>query len=250
MSLLDLKESVKIEIICPMQWEASDVYVAPRPYHALVFRIKGNAIFTHKDKVVTASPGTVTYMPANYDYTAHYPDGNEIIVIHFYLEKELEIENFTPFSSVSVMTLFKNAHQIWSSGDECYYNKTMILFYEILCSLSPVDRPKRNSAAYKCFLSATEYMKENYTDANLSVESLAKSANISGTYFRRLFLEKYGETPLEYLTKLRLRHAESLLMARNCSIEEVALLSGFSDPKYFSRVVKKVYGCPPSHLYR
>ncbi|MBQ8391684.1 MAG: helix-turn-helix transcriptional regulator [Clostridia bacterium] len=249
MGLIETRESVKIINIRSMWWESSKVYVAPRPYHALAFRIKGNAVFTHGEKVLNSSPGTVTYMPANYDYSAQYPDRNEILVIHFQLKKDLEIENFSPLSSAAVFSLFKNAYKTWKEGGNCYYDKTMSLFYEILCNLPSADRHSKSSPSYKSFLSASEYMRENFTDPNLSIEQLAKSANISGTYFRKLFLQKFNTTPNRYLILKRLTYADKLLSTGKYSIKEVAEMSGFYDVKYFSRVVKKEYGVPPSKLY-
>jgi AraC-like DNA-binding protein len=56
-------------------------------------------------------------------------------------------------------------------------------------------------------------------------------------------------TPTKYLVSKRLIHAEKLLSTGKYSIKEVAEMSGFCDVKYFSRVVKKEYGVPPSKLY-
>ncbi|MBQ3224580.1 MAG: helix-turn-helix domain-containing protein, partial [Oscillospiraceae bacterium] len=54
----------------------------------------------------------------------------------------------------------------------------------------------------------------------------------------------YKKTPVEYITDLRIEHARSLI-ASNTPIETAALMSGFNDPKYFSRVVNKKFGHSP-----
>ena len=49
----------------------------------------------------------------------------------------------------------------------------------------------------------------------------------------------------EYLRMLRLKYAISLLEHGLDSVKNVAILSGFSDPLYFSTVFKKSIGCSP-----
>ena len=78
---------------------------------------------------------------------------------------------------------------------------------------------------------------------------MVAKAHMSGTYFRRLFLNRFNMTPNKYLISKRLIYAEKLLSSGKYSIKEVAEMSGFCDVKYFSRVVKKEYGVPPSKLY-
>jgi AraC-like DNA-binding protein len=60
-----------------------------------------------------------------------------------------------------------------------------------------------------------------------------------------------GLNPLEYMTKLRMKKAETMLgpmWAKGNSIADVAELCGFDDALYFSRVFKKFYGCSPSNF--
>ena len=54
-----------------------------------------------------------------------------------------------------------------------------------------------------------------------------------------------GTSYTEYLRMLRLKYAVSLLDHGLDSIKNVALLSGFSDPLYFSTVFKQALGVSP-----
>ena len=101
----------------------------------------------------------------------------------------------------------------------------------------------------KAFEDAVEYMERNYTSSEFSIKEMVAKAYMSNTYFRKLFLNRFRMTPSGYLTSKRLIHAEKLLSTGQYSIKEVAEMSGFGDVKYFSRVVKKEYGVPPSKLY-
>lgn len=249
MALLDRNINIRIKDVQHLHFKKSSVLVAPRPYHALAFRVKGNAVFTKGDYSVTASEGSITYMPANYGYHADYTDENEIIVIHFDSETELDIEIYDLYSPHTILNLFRSARNTWYDAAQAYYYRTMAIFYEILADISAQTDVFYNSELYSDFFEAVEYMKKNFTDYTLTVDRLACMANMSNTYFRKLFHERFGENPSKYLVTLRLQYAEKLLSKGNLTVGEVALMSGFNDSKYFSRVVKKVYGYPPSRIF-
>ena len=67
-------------------------------------------------------------------------------------------------------------------------------------------------------------------------------------YLRKLFKKEVGVTPLEYLIRVRMKKAETILsaMSGDYSVAEVARLCGYDDALYFSRVFKKYFGCSPS----
>ncbi len=71
-------------------------------------------------------------------------------------------------------------------------------------------------------------------------------------YLRKLFKKEVGITPLEYLTRVRMKKAEAMLsaMSKDYSVAEIARLCGYDDALYFSRVFKKSFGCAPSSFAR
>jgi AraC-like DNA-binding protein len=71
---------------------------------------------------------------------------------------------------------------------------------------------------------------------------------MSRTSFFSRFKELAGISPQDYLTHYRIAYAKHLLTMGGQSISEVAYKSGFSDPKYFSRVFKKIEGVSPSSI--
>ena len=71
----------------------------------------------------------------------------------------------------------------------------------------------------------------------------------STDYIRRKFRAETGMTPGEYLTGLRITFARELLERRGSlklSVNDVSLMCGFYDVRYFSRVFRKITGCAPS----
>lgn len=250
MDILNSNTSMKILEIKKMSWDKSNVYVSARPYHALAYRIKGKGSFKINDKNVETSEGDVVLMPANTGYYAEYTERNEIYVIHFHSEDILDLNNYSLNSNELLYNLFKSANSIWQKKDSAYYYESMSLLYQILSQIDKLSKYKvQNTNNNIEFYKTIEFLNNNFTNPDITVEMLANMAKMSSTYFRKLVTEKLNTTPSSYILSLRLGYAEKLLATGKHTINEVAYMSGFNDPKYFSRVIKKTYGCSPSKLY-
>ena len=75
--------------------------------------------------------------------------------------------------------------------------------------------------------------------------TIADELSYNSKYISHIFKEKMGISYSEYLRSLRLKFAVSLFDRGLDSVKNVALLSGFSDPLYFSTVFKKGMGVSP-----
>ena len=82
------------------------------------------------------------------------------------------------------------------------------------------------------------YMENNYLK-QIKVSDLAQMAHLSERQFTRIFKESFYQTPIDFLLSMKIRHACQLLADTDYSVNQVAYLSGFSDPNYFSRVFRK-----------
>ena len=76
------------------------------------------------------------------------------------------------------------------------------------------------------------------------IPRLAKEIGMSESSFTRHFKTATGETPVEYMLKLRLQDAADKI-CNGMAVSEAAFTAGFSDSNYFSRVFKKKYGVSP-----
>lgn len=91
------------------------------------------------------------------------------------------------------------------------------------------------------------YINIHYPE-NITTELLAKEENMSCAHFRRLFRKKTGMTPTQYITLLRLKHAERMLLETKLNVKEISQKIGFSDQLYFSKVFSKHFGVSPSEF--
>ena len=122
------------------------------------------------------------------------------------------------------------------------------LFYDILSRVSKTEKTQyHSSAALKLIEPAADYLKDHIFDTALKVGELHSLCDVSDVYFRKLFISRYGESPKKYVLSRRLDRAKAIIdNGEFNSIKEVAYLSGFEDPLYFSKVFKQKYGVSPS----
>lgn len=71
-------------------------------------------------------------------------------------------------------------------------------------------------------------------------------ANMSTYHFVRSFKQITGRSPIDYINKLRIDKAFSLLKEGKFNVTETALDCGFNDVNYFSRLFKKYNKMSPS----
>jgi AraC-like DNA-binding protein len=92
---------------------------------------------------------------------------------------------------------------------------------------------------------AVNFIEQHYQE-DLTLSSIVDSSGLSKYHFIRLFHKTVHDTPIKYLTKIRMNHALDLLQNKELSIEEVARQVGYSNANYFSKVFKSVLDVTPS----
>lgn len=83
---------------------------------------------------------------------------------------------------------------------------------------------------------------------DISVESIAARCNIHRNQLLKLFKERIGQGPQEYLIKCRMSKAAQLLLITQLSVGEISTAVGYSNQLHFSRAFKNVYGRSPKYF--
>jgi AraC-like DNA-binding protein len=96
-----------------------------------------------------------------------------------------------------------------------------------------------------------ELMNARFTE-DLSLDELAQQASVSRSYFVRRFRQTTGESPKQYLMKLRLQRAKDLLAieSKDLTVLEIAQQCGFCDQSHLAREFRQVYGITPAAFRR
>ena len=87
--------------------------------------------------------------------------------------------------------------------------------------------------------------EEQFNNFELSIGTIADELGYNAKYLSHLFKQKTNKSYTEYLRCIRMKYAVTLFDNGIDSIKNVALLSGFSDPLYFSAVFKRAMGISP-----
>lgn len=89
-------------------------------------------------------------------------------------------------------------------------------------------------------------IERNYADSSYSVERLADDMCLTKITLYRRVKSLTGQTPVELINEYRLQRAMALLKEGNSQVGDVAFQVGFSDPAYFTRRFRSLFGFPPS----
>ncbi len=94
---------------------------------------------------------------------------------------------------------------------------------------------------------AVAYVRER-CDEDLRSEEAARVAGVSAGHFCRLFRRLVGMTFKQYLTELRIRRAQQLLVDTSLKVIEIGLLVGYSRHSYFTRRFREIVGVTPNQF--
>jgi len=95
-----------------------------------------------------------------------------------------------------------------------------------------------------------ELVNDNILDPDLTVEYIAGSLYMSRVQLHRKLRALTGNSPSEFIRKIKLNIAASLLAQRSGSVYEIAYQVGFNNLSYFAKCFKEEYGVAPSDYVR
>jgi signal transduction histidine kinase/ligand-binding sensor domain-containing protein/DNA-binding response OmpR family regulator len=90
-------------------------------------------------------------------------------------------------------------------------------------------------------------VEKNIENPEYSVDDLASDVGMSRGHLYRKLLAITGKSPVEFIRTIRLKRAAQLLKESQLTVNEVAYMVGFNNPKYFRKYFKEEFGVSPSH---
>ncbi len=114
----------------------------------------------------------------------------------------------------------------------------------IIMSYFVKNSTPRMEQSDKRLQSVADYVKQNLR-SDITLDTLANVACVTKAHLIHLFSRKMGVTPLQYIIRKRIQHAQALLLTTNMSIGQIAKEAGVNDPSYFIRLFRKNVGFTP-----
>ena len=87
-------------------------------------------------------------------------------------------------------------------------------------------------------------------DAPITVEQMAERAGMSVRNFSRVFKSETGETPRQYVERVRIERARVLLEETRVPLERIAHVAGFASTEVLRRTFQRHFGTPPAEYAR
>ena len=95
---------------------------------------------------------------------------------------------------------------------------------------------------------AVLYIQNHYMSSAFSIEEVARAVCLSTSYFSTVFKNETGTTFTDYLIRIRMEKAMTLLKTTSMKMYEIASRVGYENAAYFSAAFKRFYGKSPSEF--
>jgi AraC-like DNA-binding protein len=146
-----------------------------------------------------------------------------------------------------IIDLYKQLNAAWLIREPCHVLKARSLYMSILQKYAKILYFNEETQYDKRITKAIHYIIEHF-DEQLTVTKMAEEMGLNPLYFGNLFKKGTGMSFRQYLTSIRLNHADNMLHSLEYNVNEVAGACGFSDVFYFSKVFKENRGRSPSDI--
>ncbi len=169
-----------------------------------------------------------------------------------------------PFILLTVMTDEKNLEEGLKTGADDYLPKPLdpkflrikidniinnrkILRKKFLDfdKSSPQETDLENTLNLEFIQKATKIAEERHMDYDFSISDFTKEMGLSRSLLYTKFHTITGYTPNDFIKVFRMKKAIELFREKKYMINEVASMTGFSEPAYFATCFKKIYGKTP-----
>ena len=214
---------------------------------AIVIKYEGETIYTSNKKNHLSNIHNLVILPKGCSYEWYCSHSGHFSIIEF--ESELvynDIFSFPVNNSEKILKLFKELEYKRTIRKPMYEIESIRDTYSILLILTQfIQKKYLPTEKTNKIKPALEYIANNY-NKNIKNDVLANLCNLSNVYFRKLFTEIMGTSPISYVQELRIKKAKEMLKSDYGSITDIAQSLGYLNIYDFSRTFKKYTGVSPS----
>ncbi|MDI6029390.1 AraC family transcriptional regulator [Corticibacterium sp. UT-5YL-CI-8] len=232
----------------------------------------GREVALNSDRMSTflAPAGSLEIIPATADLFArwHTPKENLLVALHprrLSSLAELEFqksdfdfrpprEGFIDERASLIATMIREEFRRAAQPNDLYLDSLITVFSTHLLRdhSSLQGRPVasyRGGLSVRVWKEINDYIHAGLSE-DLSIDRLARLANLSPSHFLRAFRQTTGQPPHQYILALRLSLAERMIVETDKPLGQIARLVGFANHSHLSATMKRHRSATPSDLRR
>lgn len=229
------------------------------PYNDLTYMADGEATYFVNGEEVPLKRGDIIFIPKGslrkattnqsdpihcyaFNFNYQYADGK-------YQELSFPLK-FNVGMDSQLLSLFRQFNFLWLEKEPGYLLKARGLFMIILHRLLTLASNGNSAQISDPKIEMVKNHILSHFSEKIMVAELARLAGLHPVYLSTRFRKVTGYTVKEYMNRIRINRAFDLLSAKGYSVTETALMCGFDDIFYFSKLFKQFNGFPPSSLLK
>lgn len=220
----------------------------PRRSDGFIYILGGECHYEFSDKrSFNAGEGDLLYLSEGAVYKMDVLSRYDFICVNFYFDSDASrlSEVFRPRDTAKSENLF---FKLWRGGADSSLADRMSIVYKIYAALLSEGRAAYVKGGTRGkILDSISLMTADPAET-VSVAELARQAEMSEVYFRRLFRSVTGSSPARYMINYRVERAKELLIEGYLTLEEIGERCGFSSLSYFCRIFKETTGMTPGEF--
>lgn len=218
-----------------------------RPRWAIVLKYEGETVYTSNGKQFLSNASHMVILPKGCSYEWECTQAGHYAILEF--ESNMthpEPWGFFMKNTEKILKIFReleykrNLSQPMAELESIRDAYTVILMLQKAQhkAYSPTEKLQKIEPAM-------EYISQNY-NKEITNDALAALTGLSTVYFRKLFTQIMGVSPIAYVHQLRIQKAKEMLKSDYSTLSDIAQSLGYPNLYDFSRTFKKHAGIAPS----
>ncbi len=232
----------------------------PKISHTMLWFKNCSAVITDSNGfVLRVRKNQMAFMSKGTEYKVEFSDTNhnleDTVVIHFQMT---DINGEDIFPVLKPVVCINNVDIEFSllidSMAEEFKNNIVCIpelkasIYKLLSAICQKQKRRSTKNKFTCIKEGFKLLEQN---SDMKIADIAEICGVSECYFRKLFKEYSGESPMDFRQHYRIEKAKQLLLSdEGLTIGEIAEELNFTDIYHFSKTFKKYIKTSPSQFLR